>query len=170
VDSIRCPGCGRELRLQAALCPACGFSFLGSQVEPQDEPLRPWDAGPIDQSAAKMGEGRKLAVLAAALGAGALAAPLVVFSLLSFTRPSWFTFFVSWGVGPLSIVGSVMAVVLGRRAQERFVDLGSLSAAAFVGVALGWVGIGLAVLGLVSSLFGIWSGPLNQLTNVFRTS
>ncbi len=82
-----------------------------------------------------------------------------------------FTFVVAWALGPLSIVGSVMAVVLGRRAQEVLIGL-SLggSAVASLGVALGWVGIGLAVLGLVSSLLGIWGEPLNQLTELFRTS
>jgi hypothetical protein len=116
-----------------------------------------------------MAEGRRLGVLAAVFGAAALAGPWVVISVLSLVRPSAFMLVVAWAVGPLSIVGSVMAVKLGRTAQEQVVDIGGF-AAAFVGVALGWVGIGLAVLGLISSLFGIWGGPFNQLTNVFRTS
>jgi hypothetical protein len=116
-----------------------------------------------------MAEGSWLGVLAAVLGAAALAGPWVVISVLSLARPSAFTFVVAWAVGPLSVVGSVMAVKLGRSAQEQVVGLGGF-AAAFVGVALGWVGIGLAVFGLISSLFGIWGGPLNQLTNVLRTS
>jgi len=169
VDLIKCPGCRRDLRPQAILCPTCGFSFLGPPVEPQEAPPQPW--GPSPKYPTKAAEGRRLAFLAAVLGAAALAAPWVIFSVLSVVRPSAFTFVVAWALGPLSIVGSVMAVVLGRRAQEVLIGL-SLggSAVASLGVALGWVGIGLAVLGLVSSLLGIWGGPLNQLTELFRTS
>lgn len=126
--------------------------------------------GPGAQSSRHGGGGKRLAILAVVLGAAALVLPWVVVSVLSLGRPSALTFVLAWAVGPLSIVGSVLAVVLGRRAQEHFIgiSLGG-SAAASVGVALGWVGIGLAVLGLVTSLLGIWQGPLNQLKNLFRT-
>jgi drug/metabolite transporter (DMT)-like permease len=168
MDRIKCPGCGREIR-PALSCPMCGFRFQGALGEPQEALPRPWNPARLDRSSPTMAEGSWLGVLAAVLGAAALAGPWVVISILSLGRPSAFTFVVAWAVGPLSIVGSVMAVKLGRSAREQVVGLGGF-AAAFVGVALGWVGIGLAVFGLIGSLFGIWGGPLNQLTDVLRTS